>query len=100
MTVSVPSNGEIEILAALALDAGLVGPAAQVVDGKRVEPLHQSVLQFPPQRPHHRLAELRRRRIVDQIVVRFHRSHHAYDAADGDASALAGEAISAARPAD
>ncbi len=82
------------------LDPGAMRPAAEVLEGQRVEPAHRLFLQFDPERPDHLMAELTAGRVADRVLAGFEMAHGAHDVAEADAAPLPRQAIAAAGAAD
>src|SRR5260370_36320633 len=78
------------------LDAGAVRPAAEVLEGQRIEPAHRLLLQFDPERPDHLMAELTAGRVADRVLAGFEMAHGAHDVAEADAAALPRQPVAAA----
>src|ERR1043166_6414789 len=93
-----PSYREISRGCADAIHAALARPAAEILDGPRVEPRHPFLLQGLDQGRYDAGAKIGARLGFFAIRV-LHALRHPHDIADRNAPPLARQAIAAARPA-
>ena len=75
-------------------------PAAEIVQGQRVEPLHHLLLKIEPQGADDLMAERAPGRVADWILRGFESSYRADDVTETYSSPFTGETIAAARTAD
>ena len=83
----------------LALDIQRAGPVAQFLDSHGIKALHDLALHIDPERAHHLEPDVRAVALAGRVACAFQIAHDADDLAHGDASALARQAVAAARAA-